>query len=126
MIRDEFERPLTAGLADDEPDAGLLAQHLACPIPGVHAIEHDTDMRMRSGSNFQQRLDAYITELDAKATVIRQTAGQPEMDDKHGGTTDHRPATVSGGISQWPGGVAGKRRRVASYPGVTVATARGP
>ncbi|BCI84530.1 hypothetical protein MTY66_61550 (plasmid) [Mycolicibacterium sp. TY66] len=66
-VRDEFERRLTAGLADDEPDAGLLAQHLASPIPGVYAIEHDTYMRMRSGPNFQQRLDAYIAELDAKA-----------------------------------------------------------
>jgi hypothetical protein len=44
-----------------------MARHLASPIPGVYAIEHDTYMRMRSGPNFQQRLDSYIAELDAKA-----------------------------------------------------------
>lgn len=68
-LRDEFERRLSAGLADNEPDEALLAEHLAAPIPGVYAIEQATYMRMRSGSNFQQTLDAYIEQLDAGSNV---------------------------------------------------------
>ena len=64
-LRSEFERRLSAGLANNEPDDALLAEHLAAPIPGVYAIEHAAYMRMRSGPNFQQTLDAYIEQLDA-------------------------------------------------------------
>lgn len=64
-LRDEFERRLTAGLADNEPDAALLVEHLANPIRGVYAIESATYMRMRNSPNFQQSLDAYIEQLDA-------------------------------------------------------------
>jgi len=64
-LRNEFERRLTAGLADNEPDDALLAEHLVTPIRGVYAIDNATYMQMRSGPNFQQTLDAYIEQLDA-------------------------------------------------------------
>ncbi|WP_071288664.1 hypothetical protein [Mycolicibacterium llatzerense] len=64
-LRDEFERRLNAGLADNEPDDALLAEHLANPIPGVYAIEHGAYMQMRNSPNFQQSLDTYIEQLDA-------------------------------------------------------------
>lgn len=66
-LRDEFERRLTAGLADNEPDDALLAEHLVTPIRGVYAIENTIYMQMRRGPNFQQALDAYIEQLDTNA-----------------------------------------------------------